>query len=71
MERRLNGISLGNQAEGLLTIVGVAAKLGVKVKTVYQWVYGRRIPFVKMGRLLRFDSRDIDKWLEEMKIQPV
>jgi len=31
----------------------------------------RRIPFVKMGRLTKFDLKEIDAWIERNSVQPV
>jgi excisionase family DNA binding protein len=47
----------------LLMINEVAAVLGLKVKTVYQYVSRRKIPFMKMGRLLRFDEKALNEWI--------
>lgn len=47
----------------LLTVHDVARTLAVSPHTIYSWVAQRRIPFLKVGRLLRFDSRAIDAWL--------
>lgn len=49
----------------LLTVPEVAEQLGVSVHTVYSWVAQRRLPFLKVGRLLRFDGRTIESWLRE------
>jgi excisionase family DNA binding protein len=49
----------------LLTPSQVAAVLGVKVSTVYQWTHERYIPFVKVGRLVRFNPVDIENWVQK------
>lgn len=49
----------------LLTVPEMADQLGVSVHTVYSWVAQRRLPFLKVGRLLRFDARAIESWLRE------
>jgi len=49
-------------------LVGVdelARELGISRHTVYSWVSQRRIPFLKVGRLLRFDIHLIDAWLRQ------
>ena len=51
----------------LLTVHEAAAYLSVSVSTLYGWVWQRRISFVKMGRALRFDQRDLDAFIEENK----
>ena len=54
----------------MMDIHELANKLGVSVSGVYTWVSQEKIPFVKIGRLVRFDANDIDKWLEEKKVKP-
>lgn len=51
----------------LLSIGQLSQQLGVSVKTLYGWVCLRQIPYVKMGRLLKFDASDIEKWIETKK----
>ncbi len=53
----------------MMDINQLADKLGMSVSGVYTWVSQRKIPFVKIGHLIRFDSNDIDKWLEEKKVK--
>ncbi|MDZ7676918.1 MAG: helix-turn-helix domain-containing protein [Acidimicrobiales bacterium] len=47
----------------LLTIAEVADRLGVTVRHVRRLVHERRIPYVKWGRLLRFDPDEIEEWI--------
>ena len=37
--------------------------LGVCVGTIRNWVSQKRIPFVRRGRIVRFQRKDLDKWL--------
>lgn len=53
----------------LLSIEEVASKLKVSVNTIYAWVNQRRIPFVKVGRLLRFQTEAIELWIAERIIK--
>jgi len=48
----------------LLTVQDAARLLAVSVSTIYGWVWQRRIPFVKIGRALRFDRNDLDSLIE-------
>ena len=57
-------------ANRLLDIAEVSVRLGVSVNTLYSWVNQRKIPYVKIGRLLRFDQETIDAWIEERKVKP-
>lgn len=38
--------------------------LAVPAGTIRDWVFKRKIPFVKAGRLVRFNPSDVHKWLE-------
>lgn len=51
--------------EPFLTLEGLAEMLRVKRSTIYAWVYLRKIPHYKVGRLLRFKTEEINQWLEE------
>ena len=48
-----------------------AEYLGVSVETVRAWVWQRRIPYVKVGRLVRFDLKEIEAWLEDRHHHPL
>jgi excisionase family DNA binding protein len=50
-------------APRLLDIQQVAIYTGLSVHTLYTMVSQRRIPFVKLGRLTKFDREEIDKWI--------
>jgi len=52
----------------LLNIREVSGLLGLSKSTLYEWTVQRRIPFVRAGRALRFDTRDMDKWIERQKV---
>ena len=45
----------------LIDINELSSRLNIAKGTLYNWVYLRRIPFVKMGRALRFDPNEIDR----------
>lgn len=51
----------------LINIAELSQMIGVSVNTLYSWVSQKKIPYVKMGRLTKFDLNDIDKWIEESK----
>lgn len=53
----------------LINIRELSEYTGLKVNTLYSWVSERRIPFVKCGRLTKFDLNEIDGWIEKNKIQ--
>lgn len=53
----------------LVDIDDVAHHLGVGARHVRRLVHERRIPFVKWGRLLRFDPVAVDEWLEASRVE--
>ena len=52
-----------------LNVKELSQYLGVSEGTVYSWVCYKKIPYVKMGRLVKFDSRKIDSWVQEKSIE--
>lgn len=57
----------------LLNIQEVAEYTGLSVHTLYTMVSQRRIPFpyVKVGRLIKFDLRKLDEWIAEKTVMPM
>src|SRR3954467_13957425 len=49
----------------LLDMSEVAARLSTTERHVRRLVSERRIPFVRVGRFIRFDPADVAAWLEE------
>jgi excisionase family DNA binding protein len=51
--------------------IGAAAQyIDMSVHTVYTMVSQRRIPFVKMGRLTKFDVTELDRWIKKNTTMP-
>jgi len=55
----------------LLNIQEASEYTGLSVHTLYTMVSQRRIPFVKMGRLTKFDVGLLDKWITQHTVMPV
>jgi len=36
--------------------------------TIYNWISQRKLPFIKIGRRVKFDKKDIDKFIDERKV---
>jgi len=51
----------------LIGVEGLSIYLDIPVNTLRCWVWQRQIPFYKIGRLVKFDIKEIDTWLEERK----
>ena len=46
----------------LFSIKEVSARLNVKESTLRAWVFQRRIPCIRLGRLVRFRESDLEEW---------
>lgn len=42
--------------------------IGIPKGTLYVWVCQKRIPYAKIGGLLRFDLRQIDDWVKAKSV---
>ncbi len=54
----------------LLDMDTVAQALGVTRRHVQRLVSERRIPFLKVGRFVRFDPASLNVWLEGQRVEP-
>jgi excisionase family DNA binding protein len=50
---------------GLMTVLQVAERLGLKPATIRKMIFQRRIPIVRIGRSVRFKPEDIEKIVRE------
>jgi len=53
---------------GLLDVAEVAARLGVTVRFVRRLVAERRIPYVKVGKFVRFDPAEVEQWIDDHRV---
>ncbi len=51
----------------LIDLPAVAERLGVNHRYVRRLVAERRIPFIKLGHLLRFDPPEVEAWLDRSR----
>ena len=54
----------GNGSDEFLTVEELAERLKIAPGTIYNWVSRGEIPYVKIGRAVRFRRADIDAWIE-------
>ena len=54
----------------LLNVAEAARFLAVSPSTLYGWVWQRRVPFVKLGRAVRFDKTDLEEYVDRNKGHP-
>lgn len=55
----------------LLTYQEASHVLSIKVNTLYALVSRRELPFIRLsGRMVRFDRDELERWIEERKVEP-
>lgn len=47
-----------------LSVDEIADHLGVKRDTVYKWIGERQLPGHKIGRLWKFNKKEVDEWVK-------
>lgn len=55
----------------LLNVDEAAEHLTVTPRFVRTLVSERRVPFLKIGKFVRFDVRDLDAWLDGCRVEMV
>ncbi|MDK2744249.1 MAG: helix-turn-helix domain-containing protein [Nitrospira sp. BO4] len=55
----------------LLTVQEAAQYTGLSVYTLYTMTSQKRIPYMKVGRLTKFDLEQLDKWIQQQTVMPV
>jgi excisionase family DNA binding protein len=53
----------------LLTVAETAALLRLKPSTIRSWTCQRKIPFVKIGRLVRIRHADVANYIERQTVK--
>ena len=59
------------EQDRLMTAGELAEYLSVPRGSIYNMVYERRIPHIKLGRRVRFRRDEIDRWLEERRVEAI
>lgn len=50
-------------AEPWLSVEEIAAHLGVSKESIYRWLEKGRIPAHRVGKLWKFKTSEVDKWV--------
>ena len=53
----------------LIDIETLALRLGVGIRHVRRLVAERRIPYVKVGHYVRFDTAEVARWIDQRRVQ--
>ena len=48
----------------------LSKEIGISPGGIYHWVSQKKIPYIKIGRNVRFDIEAIREWLEKKKVEP-
>ena len=54
----------------LLNIGEASEYLGIPVNTLRCWCSRKAIPYIKLGRMVRFDITQLEVWIKERMIEP-
>jgi excisionase family DNA binding protein len=57
--------------EGLMNINDLSEYIQTPISSIYGMVEAKEIPFIRIGRLIRFRFNEIESWLESKKVNPV
>lgn len=52
----------------VLSVTQLADELGVSVRYVRRIIAERRIPYVKVGHLIRFQREEVERWVEANRV---
>jgi excisionase family DNA binding protein len=66
--RGTNGEPIRPEAR-VTDVAGAATYLATSERHIRELVYTRVIPFYKVGRKLRFDLKDLDRWLRNHRTE--
>ena len=61
-------VSTSHMEKRFLGLEELSQYLGLAKGTVYIWVCHKKIPYLKMGRLVKFDLKEIEAWLKEKRV---
>jgi excisionase family DNA binding protein len=52
----------------LMTIDQLVERLGTSTRHIRRLIAERRIPYLKVGKLVRFDPDEINQWLDDSRV---
>jgi len=55
----------------LLSIDEAVEYLGIKKNTMRAWCCQKKIPYYKMGHLVKFDKAELNAWIDGQKVDVV
>ena len=67
----LKGLEKSSANDFIFDVKQISEYLNVPDTWVYRQTCDHNIPYYKLGGYLRFKKSEIDKWLEEQKVNPL
>ena len=64
----MHDLTVDGASDGLLNKRQVAVKLGVSKRTVDMWMRAKRLPYVKLGKSVRFYWPDVLEKLQAFRV---
>ncbi len=55
----------------LLDVPTLAERLSVTQRFVRRLIAEDRVPYLKIGKFIRFDPAEIENWLDDQRVQPL
>jgi len=68
---QLQHLKSGESDDSIMGVPELAAYLGMSDKWIYDQTGGNRIPFFKLGNILKFRKKEIDKWMRAFEAPAV
>ena len=68
--RRMVEIDAHASHNGVMDVRAAAEYIGCTPGTLRTWTSKRKVPFIKVGRNVRFRRKDLDQWLDERVVYP-
>ncbi|MFH1772452.1 MAG: helix-turn-helix domain-containing protein [Candidatus Omnitrophota bacterium] len=50
----------------LMNVDELADYLGLQKQTIYNWLHQKKITGIKIGKVWRFDRKNIDQWIKKL-----
>jgi excisionase family DNA binding protein len=63
--------SVEQHRSALYSVREVAALLGVHPETIRRLIHDGRMPAVRVGRILRIESYEVDRFLARQRVKPL
>lgn len=54
-----------------LTVKELSHYTAISPHTIYLWIQLKKIPYHKIGKLVRFNLEEINVWLQSQRIEPL